>query len=321
VIETYIDFPFQFSLSYPYLVPNQPVTFSNGSIGTLETGLTGIPLDAAHVEPGGVSFTGDDYHLTTPYTQGYNLTLQYALTSKDTLQVGYVGNTVHHLGSYVNPNSTHEMLPPGLNVTNYIPYPDFTPYITYTRFEANSHYSSLQANYERRVAHGLNVLANFTWSNCMTDAVDVLNQTAMTGYRGAFLPGFGMRKDFGRCEFDIDKVVHFSGIYELPFGNDRRFLHTGKVVNVVLGDWDINWIYTLQDGQPGTVPCSPPPDGIRLRLQCLESSRCRCVYRSAHRETLDEHGSLHYAARSDNDWTDRLQPAGRRAQSVPWTGL
>jgi hypothetical protein len=257
VIETYIDFPFQFSLSYPYLVPNQPVTFSNGSIGTLETGLTGIPLDAAHVEPGGVSFTGDDYHLTTPYTQGYNLTLQYALTSKDTLQVGYVGNTVHHLGSYVNPNSTHEMLPPGLNVTNYIPYPDFTPYITYTRFEANSHYSSLQANYERRVAHGLNVLANFTWSNCMTDAVDVLNQTAMTGYRGAFLPGFGMRKDFGRCEFDIDKVVHFSGIYELPFGNDRRFLHTGKVVNVVLGDWDINWIYTLQDGQPGTVPCSP----------------------------------------------------------------
>jgi hypothetical protein len=28
VVETYIDFPFQFDLSYPYLVPNQPVTFS-----------------------------------------------------------------------------------------------------------------------------------------------------------------------------------------------------------------------------------------------------------------------------------------------------
>jgi hypothetical protein len=121
-------------LSYPYLVPNQPVTFSNGSIGTLETGLTGIPLTPAAVEPGGVSFTGEDYNMKTPNTQGYNLTLQYALTSKDTLQASYVGNTVHHLGSYVNPNSPHEMLPPGLNVTNYIPYPDFTPYITYTRF-------------------------------------------------------------------------------------------------------------------------------------------------------------------------------------------
>jgi hypothetical protein len=258
VVETYIDFPFQFYLSYPYLVPNEPVTFSNGSIATLETGLTGIPLTPAAVEPGGVSFTGEDYHMPTPNTQGYNLTLQYALTSNDTLQVGYVGNTVHHLGSYVNPNSPREMLPPGLNVTDYIPYPDFTPYVTYTRFGANSHYSSMQANYERRVGHGLNVLANFTWASCLTNAVDVLNQTALSGYRAPFLPGFGMRKDFGRCDFDINKVVHFSGIYELPFGHDRHFLKSGKVVNAVLGGWDTNWVYTLQDGQPGTVPCSIP---------------------------------------------------------------
>ena len=258
VVETYIDFPFQFFLSYPYLVPNQPITFSNGSIATLETGLTGIPLTPAAVEPGGVSFTGEDYHMPTPYTQGYNLTLQYALSRNDTVQVGYVGNTVHHLGSYVNPNSPREMLPPGLNVTDYIPYPDFTPYITYTRFGANSHYSSLQANYERRVGHGLNVLANFTWASCLTNAADVLNQTALAGYRAPFLPGFGMRKDFGRCDFDINKVVHFSGIYELPFGHDRRFLKSGKVVNAILGGWDTNWVYTLQDGQPGTVPCSIP---------------------------------------------------------------
>jgi len=258
VVETYIDFPFQFDLSYPYLVPNQPVTFANGSIGTLETGLTGIPLTPAAVEPGGVSFTGEDYNMPTPYTQGYNLTLQYALTSKDTVQASYVGNTVHHLGSYVNPQTPHEMLPPGLNVTNYIPYPDFTPYITYTKFSANSHYSSLQVNYERRVTSGLNVLANFTWASCLTNAVDVLNQTALTGYRAPFLPGFGMRKDFGRCDFDINKVVHFSGIYELPFGHDRHFLRTGKVVDAILGGWDTNWIYTLQDGQPGSVGCTIP---------------------------------------------------------------
>jgi hypothetical protein len=256
-VETYVDFPFQFALSYPYLVPNAPVTFSNGSIGTLETGLTGIPLTSDHVEPGGVSFTGEDYNMKTPNTQGYNLTLQYALTSKDSLQVSYVGNTVHHLGSYVNPNSPQEILPPGLNVTNYIPYPDFNPWITYTRFGANSHYSSMQANYERRVGHGLNVLANFTWSNCMSDGADVLNGTALTGYRGAFLPGFGMRKDFGLCDFDINKVVHLSGTYELPFGQGRHFAAgSGKVVNAIIGGWDTNWILTLQGGQPGTVPCA-----------------------------------------------------------------
>jgi len=257
VVETYIDFPFQFFLSYPYLVPNQPVTFSNGSIATLETGLTGIPLTPAAVEPGGVSFTGEDYHMRTPNTQGFNLTLQYALTSKDTVQVGFVGNTVHHLGSYVNPNNPREMLPPGLNVTDYIPYPDFTTYITYTSFGANSHYSSLQANYERRVGHGLNFLGNFTWASCLTDAVDVLNQTALSSYRAPFLPGFGVHRDFGRCDFDISKVVHLSGMYELPFGHGRHFLgSSSKVANAVLGGWDTNWIYTLQDGQPGTVSCA-----------------------------------------------------------------
>jgi len=119
VVETYIDF-LSNSSCIPISGANQPVTFSNGSIATLETGLTGIPLTPAAVEPGGVSFTGQDYHMPTPITQGFNLTVQYALTSKDTVQVAFVGNTVHHLGSYVNPNSPREMLPPGLNVTNYI---------------------------------------------------------------------------------------------------------------------------------------------------------------------------------------------------------
>src|SRR5207237_10838093 len=35
VIETYVDFPFQFNLSYPSLVPNAQITFSTGSAGRL----------------------------------------------------------------------------------------------------------------------------------------------------------------------------------------------------------------------------------------------------------------------------------------------
>lgn len=256
VVETYVDFPFQFNLVYPNLVPNAPITFANGSIGTLETGLTGIPLTPAAVEPGGVSFLGEDYHVKTPYTQGYNLTLQYQLASNDTVAAGYVGNTVRHLGVYINPNTPGLILPPGLDSYDYARFPDFQTDSTYTTFAADSFYNSLQVNYEHRFSAGLSVLANFTWSKCRTDAVDVLNGTALTGYRAPLLPGFGIQGDYGLCDFDIPKVFHFSGDYEIPVGHGRAFLSNSPgVVDAILGGWSTNWILTLEDGQPGTVPC------------------------------------------------------------------
>ncbi len=255
VVETYSDFPYQFNLSYPNLVPNAPITFPNGSIATLETGLSGIPVTSAAAEPSGVAFLGEDYHVKTPYTQGYNLTMQYQLTANDTIQAGYVGNTVRHLGSYVNPNGPSEILPPGLNKYDYSPYPDFPNNFTYTSFSGNSFYNSLQVNYERRFSAGLNVLANFTWSKCRTDSSDVLNETAIF-YRAPTLPGFGIQGDYGLCDFDIPKVFHASGTYELPFGKGKRFLSSSPgAVQALLGGWSTNWILTIQNGQPFTVPC------------------------------------------------------------------
>jgi hypothetical protein len=253
---TYADFPFQFNLSFPNQVPNAPITFANGSIATIENGLTAIPLTSAAVEPGGVGFIGEDFKNKTPNTQGYNLTLQYQLAANDTFQVGYVGNTVHHLAVYTNPNTPREILPLGLDSLSFSPYPDFSG-VTYTQFAGDSHYNGLQMNYEHRFNAGLSVLGNFTWSNCMTDAVDVLNATAINTYRAAFLPNFGIGKDFGRCDFDINKVVHVSGIYELPIGRGKRFMHdSGRAMDAILGGWVTNWILTLQDGQPGTIPCA-----------------------------------------------------------------
>jgi hypothetical protein len=256
VVETYNDFPFQFYLDFPILTPNAPITFSNGAIGTLSTGLTAIPLTTSAVEPDGVVFLGEDYKNKTPYTQGYNLTAQYQLTPSDTIQVGYVGNTVRHLGVYLSLNTPTEILPPGLDQYAYSRYPDFPSYQQDTSFAGDSNYNSLQANYERRLGGGLSVLGNFTWSKCLTNAIDVLNATALTEFRAPFLPGFGIHKDFGECDFDVQKVFHLSGTYDLPVGRGRHFLKDSNgVVDALIGGWGTNWILTMQDGQPGTIPC------------------------------------------------------------------
>src|ERR1700742_2191578 len=169
---TYAEFPFQFNLSFPNLVPQPPIPFLYGGGRTVGGGLSHIPLTSAAAEPGGVGFIGEDFKNKTPNTQGYNLTAQYQLAANDTLQVGYVGNTVHHLAVYENPNTPREILPPGLDPLSFSPYPDFSG-ATFTAFAGNSHYNALQVNYEHRFNAGLSVLGNFTWSNCMTNAVDV----------------------------------------------------------------------------------------------------------------------------------------------------
>lgn len=257
VVETYVDFPFQYSLSYPNLTPNAPIIYPNGAIGTLETGISAIPLTPSAVEPAGVSFTGEDYHLKTPYTMGYNFTLQYQLARNDTISAGYVGNGVRHLGIYTNGNSPSEILPPGLNSFNYSPYPDFQNGFTNTSFAGDSYYNSLQVNYERRFSAGLSILANFTWSKCRTDAVDVLNSTAISGRGAPLLPGFGIQGDYGLCDFDVPKAFHLSGAYELPVGRGKQFMSSSPGwADAVVGGWSTNWILTLQDGQPGTVPCA-----------------------------------------------------------------
>ena len=254
---TYNDFPFQFNLNFPNLVPNAPIIFANGQIGSIFNGLTPIPLTSGAVEPGGVPLIGEDFHNKTPYTQGYNVTAQYQLAHNDTIQVSYVGNTVRHLAVYLNPNTPRQILPPtGLNPLAFSPYPDFSG-ATFTSFAGNSHYNGLQTNYEHRFSAGLSVLANFTWSSCLTNAIDVLNATSITTYRAAYLPGFGIHRDYGLCDFNINKVFHLSGSYDLPFGRGRTYLRdSSRLVDAFLGGWGTNWILTLQGGQPGTIPCA-----------------------------------------------------------------
>ena len=73
-------------------------------------------------------------------------------------------------------------------------------------------------------------------------------------------PRLGFQGDFAFCDFYIPKVVHFSGIYQLPVGAGKRFLRTSHgVVNQVVGGWSMNWILSLQDGEPFNIGCTTSP--------------------------------------------------------------
>jgi carboxypeptidase family protein/TonB-dependent receptor-like protein len=249
------NFPFLFNFNFNEPDPAHPIRPDN-SIGLLENGLVNVPLSAANVTLAqGFNSIGREYRNPISYTQGTNLSVQYQLTPNQTLQLAYVGSFGRHLDIAAGANNVSKILPPLLNPLNFAPFPDFALGFTYTTSQGNSYYNALQFTYERHFSTGLYLLGDYTWAKCRSDAYDMLE--SVTFYRAPSISGFGVQGDYGLCDYDIRQVVHFSGGYELPIGKGKRFLPNSRgVADAILGGWATNFILTLQDGQPFTVPCT-----------------------------------------------------------------
>ncbi len=256
------NYPFQFSFSFFRPDDSHPISYKNpdGSTcspaATIETGFSCIPLDPRFVNASGLQLRGIQFDYVTPYTQGYNFTIQYELTPNNSVEIGYVASLARHLETFPGANQVNQILPPSANADKFKPFPDFGRGSSYAATEGNSYYHSLQTKFERRFSNGLNFLGTYTYAKVRTDARDLLNNN-IGGFRAPYIPGFGIQGDYGLADFDIRNVFHFSGGYELPIGRGKRFLtNSSGAVNALLGGWSTNWVVVLQDGQPQTIPCT-----------------------------------------------------------------
>jgi hypothetical protein len=121
--------------------------------------------------------------------------------------------------------------------------------------------------FEHQISAGLTILANYTFSKCLSDArsVEGSNSAAYGGpfynftftpYRAEWLPGFGKQGDYGLCAADTAQVIHASGTYYLPFGKSKAFLNNvNGVADAFIGGWVTNFIFSHQTGQPFTILC------------------------------------------------------------------
>jgi hypothetical protein len=251
------NYPFQYEVGLQdyanggiYTV--SPVKYTNGTTGTLENGMSGIPLDPSLVSYSGLTFRGIQLNYQTPYSQGYNLTVQYQLTPDDSIAAGYVGSQDRHLEASEGENNVTKLLPPGTPNTPYIPFPDFGAGNPYFATAGNSSYNSLQTNWTHRSPKGLNMLIGYTLAQARSDAGDSLSNGGAGGYRA---PGIvPITYDTGLASFNIKHQFVGSGTYDLPFGRGRQFLgNVNGPEEAVLGGWSMNAILTFDSGQPQTI--------------------------------------------------------------------
>jgi hypothetical protein len=118
---------------------------------------------------------------------------------------------------------------------------------------ATSLYNALQVNLTKRVTHGLQVNASYTWSRLMDDSQGTAAQD------GQQISGEPLHPNstWSPALFDLTHVFHVSGIYHFPdFASSKGFMT--KVTN----GWMINGILSLQTGYPFAATLSSDRENI-----------------------------------------------------------
>lgn len=249
------NYPFQYTINNPSTTSLVPVTLANGQTASIENTFGAINLqDPTQVSGTGLSLSGKQYNYQTPYIQSMNATVQYQFTANDSFQAGYVATAGRHLDALGVHNSPSIILPPGVNVTNYLPFPNLAANSQFLSTGSSSNYRSMQLVYQHQFQDGLNVIANYTFARCMAD--DAGKSGLSSGFTAEWLPGIGISHDYSPCTSVATHLVHIAGGYALPFGRKQKWLHNANaLVDAFAGGWNINFFYTYQSGQPFSVGC------------------------------------------------------------------
>jgi Carboxypeptidase regulatory-like domain/TonB-dependent Receptor Plug Domain/TonB dependent receptor len=195
--------------------------------------------------------------LPSPYTQQYNLNVQIELAHDFLWQVGYLGSKTTHLTGCVEFNQALIATPENPingqttttneNISQRVPYQGVAggSYICETTFNAN--YNGLQTSLTKRLSHGLDFLASYTFSKA-------LDYTSGNGGLSSLDLDFlgndqsNPRSSYGPSDFDRKHRFVASFVYQLPdFKTGPEFLHP------VFSHWQFSGVAVLQSGLPITV--------------------------------------------------------------------
>jgi Carboxypeptidase regulatory-like domain/TonB dependent receptor len=229
----------------------------DGSIYNIASGPTApsnqynIPSNGQLPLPAGIYPTSRPDRMRIPEVDGWNLTVQQQLGATTSFSLAYVGNKSTHS----IPNSTWG----GINWNDYtiVGFAEGLTqcqrsvffakwgvcgpgYIGYYANEANAHYNSLQAVFEKRFSRGLQMNASYVWS----DTLGVGNGTYFQ---------IDPHAEWGHFDFNRTNDFKLFGNYTLPFGRGQQFGSSlPGWANEAIGGLALNANLHLASGLPWT---------------------------------------------------------------------
>jgi hypothetical protein len=134
-------------------------------------------------------------------------------------------------------------------------YPGGDPYgsVDYKSDIGASSYNAMLLSLQRRFTNGLAFQAGYTWSHSINDG-SVGGGESNGPENVNCLPC-----DYGPSVFDIRHNVAADVVYDLPFGDGKRFLNEGGVVNKIVGGWAFSSVGLWHTGHPLTITMNISP--------------------------------------------------------------
>jgi outer membrane receptor protein involved in Fe transport len=191
-----------------------------------------------------------------PVVDAWNFTIEHQFTPSTVLSIGYVGNHGYHVtpgGTNYNINQP-SIVGFGALSTNqrrlFFQKFGWTQSIKYFSDDGSVKFNSLQVRGEKRFSGGLQFTGNFTWAS----AFDFANDYFFWNHD----------IDYGRESGVRRFVSNFSGVYELPFGKNKKFFKSAsRAADLLVGGWQLSGLGTWQSGYPftpGYVNCGSDED-------------------------------------------------------------
>ncbi len=174
------------------------------------------------------------------------------------LSLNSVAEVAASLGSRVQSNRTLPEIA-GLGSFFLFPYPQFLTGVFVIDSEDYSRYHALEIKLDRRFSNGYSYLVGYTLSRSRdTRSFDPAFTVAATGsgQSASSTPFnvFDRDLNYALSDFDRTHVFQAQGVFELPFGQEKRFGgNVNRLTDVFIGGWTLSGQLVAQSGRPMTV--------------------------------------------------------------------
>lgn len=255
---------------------NTPVRFAEDSLGNLSNPYPSFTATLPNKSITQGNGLGVDYYPLAgnrlPYVQNWNFGFQYQLPAQTVMEINYVGNKGTRLiaKGFSQPNNLPfsvvqqygDILPRPWNASSGIPqpYPGFAgtnlqalrPFPQYTGINdifpniGTSNYNALQVQVTRHFSKGLAFLAAYTWSKAIG-----LTDNSIDAENVADVFNRGLERSI--TNYNYPHFFKLSWIYDIPIGKGRAVNLSNRLVDGVIGGWQVTGIHTLRSGNPVAI--------------------------------------------------------------------